>query len=1098
MSKKLIPMGLANRLWDTVADIPVSQTKFANFVIEELLGVNLNDHSLSNTTKILNAVVPLRDEKIHLGAEREYARIEGMVQRIMAWDAVTYRQKAVQEFLYITAESHRVLYMKYHMLFKMRTCIRDMSTDLATYVYSKGRGWLVKPPNGLKLTTAFNGIEFQLCSRVGDHKVVCEAEGDILLLSEDINITRDLWILDDFEEYFTEVIAFDFESITGKLMNYIAGGGKTTYIVKHARLGVVPILVKGVQTKYDVLDRLNELYSDIPDFSVRTLDSATIATAVSTADEAVVDEAGQNHYGQVLFVMMKYGVRYAELYFDAAQIDYECRLAGFVPEYAKQDFPEEVHDVSHRIPLAGIPIVRQFGGAYSNCTTTNKRKGLFKVKKIHSIEEVRKGHGHYISYLQADKLQVERYISPRTNTITEYQGNQDEDIAVIRTVTHKIPIFDNPRHNLVAVTRTFDKLTYYTVDDNDALSNLITLQGMKDDTKEPEETETIYTAAVPRIYPVTLMRAPTYKSYRTHAQTKVFGYYSYLAIQFWMWFNNDSDIEYLKQRFEEFEIIDTHDEVAVDSAEIALIYESLFEIPDEMKRQALILEAEMHPPLTEISILWTKYCVEYHKQERDYLVPIYTTDSDGGKKRPGEVFAALIKRSLGIPKMQYPTEPTYAIEPLKKIIIHTLSEVKFNVNVGGQPRGTLKSCANWLSGKDSQTIARLEAGDWSYPDMTATSGFIKPFGKGSDKGDHNTTLAAGQVLSCTTPEFTAMMATEVLEACNKFVNSLDDKYIVATDMTDGQVSAHITTMLSRYNHERSKVRPDTILPETIAGLKGVDIDIRKFDKSQEMIALRLFLMIMKIFGVTEQTLDMMYVSGRAGRLTFKALGITLKVLLTQKSGAIETIFKNVTTIVGAAVLGLPIEHLVVAVFLGDDNMLWFAEEAVVNDNSELLGQLLNLEARVCFCPDAIYGLSKYWIVVDGRVIGVPDPIKRLKKLGHKGMYCREHVRFAWISFADNCKAYLNKNIRETLKVATIARNKGKVFTTAAIGRAVDLIAHLVRTPEAYVALWTGTEEQLERPLPLDIAEKLRKQLMMDNNVYDRNFELTATINDIPV
>jgi len=114
------------------------------------------------------------------------------------------------------------------------------------------------------------------------------------------------------------------------------------------------------------------------------------------------------------------------------------------------------------------------------------------------------------------------------------------------------------------------------------------------------------------------------------------------------------------------------------------------------------------------------------------------------------------------------------------------------------------------------------------------------------------------------------------------------------------------------------------------------------------------------------------------------------------------------------------------------------------------------------------------------------------------MYCREHVRFAWISFADNCKAYLNKNIRETLKVATIARNKGKVFTTAAIGRAVDLIAHLVRTPEAYVALWTGTEEQLERPLPLDIAEKLRKQLMMDNNVYDRNFELTATINDIPV
>ena len=88
--------------------------------------------------------------------------------------------------------------------------------------------------------------------------------------------------------------------------------------------------------------------------------------------------------------------------------------------------------------------------------------------------------------------------------------------------------------------------------------------------------------------------------------------------------------------------------------------------------------------------------------------------------------------------------------------------------------------------------------------------------------------------------------------------------------------------------------------------------------------------------------------------------------------------------------------------------------------------------------------GNFLVVAEGRVRLVPDPSKTLIKLGRTDMYCEDHVREPYISFADN-----NQQPRETTCGDPLQEDSAEHPLHVVD---CELLAHLARNRETFTAL----------------------------------------------
>jgi hypothetical protein len=113
--------------------------------------------------------------------------------------------------------------------------------------------------------------------------------------------------------------------------------------------------------------------------------------------------------------------------------------------------------------------------------------GRCRVVYIPGPTAVPRGHDMYMTYRKDEKLSMGiHHKSLVVNTIHERQGHKGKSVCLIRLKVNDLEIYRSNPHLIVALRRTEEDFTYYTVDSSDKLSTWIR-RGQIQDFMPPEE-----------------------------------------------------------------------------------------------------------------------------------------------------------------------------------------------------------------------------------------------------------------------------------------------------------------------------------------------------------------------------------------------------------------------------------------------------------------------------------------------------------------------------------------------------------------------------------------------------------------------------------
>nr|QWC36511.1 polyprotein [Bemisia tabaci bromo-like virus 3] len=185
-----------------------------------------------------------------------------------------------------------------------------------------------------------------------------------------------------------------------------------------------------------------------------------------------------------------------------------------------------------------------------------------------------------------------------------------------------------------------------------------------------------------------------------------------------------------------------------------------------------------------------------------------------------------------------------------------------------------------------------------------------------------------------------------------------------------------------------------------------EVDFSKFDKSQTLFCHLVEMEFFSMLGLDSTLLDLW----RAGHQTTSAMsflnGIKAYFLFQRKTGDSTTCFGN--TLISMMSLSWVFQDLkfFAAYFVGDDSIFFLpaGSTAKLNATSLIrdLGYVFNLEAKLIL-QDHAYFCSSFLVRTATRYVCVPDPVKRLERLGRPVPISDSTLRERFTSLADLCK-----------------------------------------------------------------------------------------------
>lgn len=268
-------------------------------------------------------------------------------------------------------------------------------------------------------------------------------------------------------------------------------------------------------------------------------------------------------------------------------------------------------------------------------------------------------------------------------------------------------------------------------------------------------------------------------------------------------------------------------------------------------------------------------------------------------------------------------------------------------------------------------------------------------------------LGAPQMIACHSPDINAFFGPIFKEVKERILKVLKKKIKIFTDKTLDQYADEITRLLG-----------DLTQPCVEKILEALEMDIGKFDKSQDALALLWDCMIMRMFGIPEEVIQLWERIHTKTRLVDRRTGLKATVFYQRKSGDAFTFMGNTMFLLGIFALIYPIERLVLLLIGGDDTLA--IGHKIRHDASGIFSSIFNLEAKL-LTSDAWYFCSKFLIYANERYHLVPDPIKLITKLGRSDLVNWEHAKEYRVSLKDLCKVYDDRMILTELSNAVLHR-----------------------------------------------------------------------------
>nr|AFV73355.1 RdRP [Grapevine leafroll-associated virus 5] len=234
--------------------------------------------------------------------------------------------------------------------------------------------------------------------------------------------------------------------------------------------------------------------------------------------------------------------------------------------------------------------------------------------------------------------------------------------------------------------------------------------------------------------------------------------------------------------------------------------------------------------------------------------------------------------------------------------------------------------------------------------------------------------------------------------------------------------------------------------ESLANFKCDEVDISKYDKSQNTFTKALELEVYRRLGLDQNILDTWAASEFYGRATTSSKSFSAEIFSQRRTGAANTWIGN--TVINMCLLAQSTdpEKFSACCFAGDDSLLVYRNKP----NIEFNVYETKFDFDVKFYESAAMYFCGKFLVTDGlKTHVVPDPLKLFVKLGKERPTSDKILKENWRSFFDVTKAYSNNTVLENL-VDQFALKYSRSNNAYAAFCAVN---SLRSNPEQFKRLW---------------------------------------------
>jgi hypothetical protein len=819
--------------------------------------------------------------------------------------------------------------------------------------------------------------------------------------------------------------------------------GKTTHIKNNYQSGDLVVL----PSREGALEYLDS------NIVSRTIDSIVVnGWKDGRINNLFIDEGLKAHPGAIDTMMQLVKPNEVRVYGDRNQIPFIVRVEKFKPLYKEYPWSEKptYHIKAYRNPKVICDLLRPLypnGYVWSNATI-----GEAKRFRISSIEGVRAGYDVYLTYTQAEKFEIQQKMpGVKAMTIDESQGLRFERVALVRLKIYDLGIYNDQAQNIVAASRTAGILHYYSVSSKGLMTKWLQAGEAVPGTTQSE----------------TVFETKPYKfvggngSKRIETPVRLTDHE--VDDSFFRWKSKLAPVlGYLSARSLTFVTYKTLKRIITWNKDYAAM-------PTDCQLQG-VLDTLYHrrdddiafgerldwPPTWDkaIKLDLVKSSATPALEPRIALHSrLKTPQPPRALRHPLDEARAFTGRVVNAPRQKVNYTPgladTLVEETLKKAFI---PEKIYNVN-----RELPIECDEmdrlwWKTRPGTKKNEILEV------EETKTSGskyyvIVRGDHKPKLGDDHKDTVPEGQLVTAMSSYWSSLFAPMFQTMLIKVMASLKPNIVFNTRMTWEELDATIDSLL------------------TDEFFKVLELDIGKFDKSQDEAMLHAQCKMFKIFGMDDVYIDLWRVYHELCRLTSPKWGARYTVGHQRRSGDPLTWFGNTLVLLMILCYLYDIDECSLAVLGGDDNLCCFPANAKIPDKSKEAAEELNFELKPLSFDKSMYFSSRFVILTKNGWTTVPDPVKLIVRLGRDDIQGKSHLKQIHQSFCALHYKYLDSEVREKVVEAaeerygfTLNKDVSGLYLFA------DAIAAIVADINNLYNLYYGTREEWN--LTLDPCEKV--------------------------
>lgn len=855
------------------------------------------------------------------------------------------------------------------------------------------------------------------------------------------------------------------------LFNGVPGCGKTTKIIQMVQPNDV-VLFPTIESKLDFIERLKRDRRDDNNFIIDDNNYLTTMSFLCKSQRNVnrvfIDEARMMHPGVAIAVATKSKCKTLYMFGDKAQIPFINRTPIINMKYTSLDDLFNITQTmytSHRCPR---DITRLFTHCYDNSfeTTSPVEDSLIMRPDISNDEQL-KDHLRNIKYdtimvfTQSEKKDLIKLgtseesikIIQFTNTVNEYQGKQCKNSLIVRTNTKPgTPIYLDEAQVLVAMTRhtitcTYinyakikDKITEKMIEaSNYKLVNNIGIRGAGiilneeykiDNSSHKLSRKKLYSepGKYDYGYVTGLIKQGIDKFDIDHLKSianvdRFLMSFKHLNFSFNRNTVTSDKLEQLNkyenllpfiptpiERYEEIIPINLDQNfyaepsniITTDISYLQYCHDLVFgPAPDMSYDQIQVETSDVEYFVDNVSISLSKMAPEF--SEYSYLTPRLRTNCPfPATATQREVLYSLIKRNFAVPELQTLTEdPNIFSDKLLSRFKHVYFEdhnekvysiIGFNKSLilewlETQPSTSLPN-DNVLEPLALKTLNQYDVTVKRTPKVTA------------EKGSTNV-YPALQTICFQGSFFNCLFCPVIKEIRKRFMTRLKHKFKIFTDMSTQDFE---TTINGFY--------------DKLKGCYSTEIDMKKYDKSQDKLMLAFECKLFSYFGMDDELVKLWFEIHRTSILYDRTNKIKTRCVCQRKSGDAATFFGNTVVLMTVLMTVYRMEDCELAMFAGDDSIIFSKE--LYEDKTNELAYIFNLESKL-FHFQNFYFCSKFIIFTEFSTYVIPDPVKLMIKLGRHDIRNFEHLKEYVISLRDLTQCYSNPLVNECLNYSIYDR-----------------------------------------------------------------------------